>query len=628
MNQAKAIGLLPISFEAQPRDVRGMAQDERDALIVSLIQVDGTWTVLSCYGDDRWRLTGGASNVRACNRILDFTLVPAGFRSIMKAVMYRYLRRGRAGSKRPGAARLRSFLIDTLPFLRHLDRLNLQRLGLVTPMVCSVFVHQIKSERAGRGGKPCKAETLRHYFQAVEAIHELSQYTDDPMPAKPWPETSSWILAGLSGEGSPRKQKESKTPLMPDEVFAALFQAAWGVVEKGPNLLRLRDELERLAVKRKGQERRTIIQAKKRYLDEQGWSGGMYTFSKALLELRTACYIVVASLSGCRNHELAYIQRDACYRTVDDDGEVYWWMKSRSTKTGIGHTEWMIPEAAVTALRVMDRWAETYRAQLDAEIAHRRASNPTDPKIAEAQSHLGAVFVGATRMKRKEVRTLSGGSWSAFLKAFARRHGINWDLASHQFRRKFANYAARSKFGDLRYLKDHFKHWSMDMTLGYALNESQEMALYVEIQDELDDLKDGVVEQWLRLNEPLAGGYGRGIMAWRGSKEVTLFKDQRSMVRSISDSTAIRSNGHAWCTADDNLCVGNGGLDRTRCTECDNAVIGRAHAHIYQGIYDHLQEVLKCDDIGEGGLARVRRDLGRCRDVLISLGYDPAAQAA
>jgi hypothetical protein len=60
------------------------------------------------------------------------------------------------------------------------------------------------------------------------------------------------------------------------------------------------------------------------------------------------------------------------------------------------------------------------------------------------------------------------------LKAFAKKCGLEWELATHQFRRKFANYAARSQFGDLRYLKQHFKHWSLDMTLGYALNESQE----------------------------------------------------------------------------------------------------------------------------------------------------------
>lgn len=93
------------------------------------------------------------------------------------------------------------------------------------------------------------------------------------------------------------------------------------------------------------------------------------------------------------------------------------------------------------------------------------------------------------------------------------------------------------------------------------------------------------------------------------------------MIRTISESTAIRSNGHAWCTADDNKCVGNGGLETTRCTGCDNAVIGRIHGKLYQGLYDHLKEVLKCSDIGQAGLARVTRDLDRCREVLVSLGF-------
>jgi hypothetical protein len=37
----------------------------------------------------------------------------------------------------------------------------------------------------------------------------------------------------------------------------------------------------------------------------------MFEFAKAVLELHTACYIVAATLSGCRNHELGYVQSGA-----------------------------------------------------------------------------------------------------------------------------------------------------------------------------------------------------------------------------------------------------------------------------------------------------------------------------
>jgi len=337
----------------------------------------------------------------------------------------------------------------------------------------------------------------------------------------------------------------------------------------------------------------------------------------------------VASLSGCRNHELAYVQSGACYRTEDDDGEIYWWMRSQSDRTGTGKTEWMVPEAAVEALRVMDRWAVPYQEKLRTDIERASSMNALDPWIAEASRHENAVFLGMDSKNDKLVRTVSAETWNQMLKAFAKHCGVDWDLTSHQFRRKFANYAARNQFGDLRYLREHFKHWSQDMTNdGYALNESQEMELYAEIQDELDTVKLGLAEQWLNPAEPLAGGYGKNLMEWRSREEnIAIFKDHKTMVASVAQSHAIRSNGHAWCTADDQGCIGNT-FEKTRCSGCDNAVIGRFHARIYQRLYDDLRELAQCDDIGPGGQARVLRDLDRCRDVLVSLGYDPEMKAA
>ena len=120
----------------------------------------------------------------------------------------------------------------------------------------------------------------------------------------------------------------------------------------------------------------------------------------------------------------------------------------------------------------------------------------------------------------------------------------------------------------------------------------------------------------------LTGGYGRNIMAWRATVPVTLFKGHAQMVRCLADSTGIRSNGHAWCTASDNRCVGND-IEPTRCADCHHAVVGRRHAPLYRGLYDHLREVTNRDDIGPGGQSLVQRDLQRCRRVLVALGQDP-----
>ncbi|HHV91577.1 MAG TPA: integrase [Pseudomonas aeruginosa] len=610
-------------FASQPGDVRGLPETERDALIISATQVDGQWVILSRYGDDTWHLDGFTSNIKASQKLLKFDTVPPAFRAVMKAILYRYLRRGRLGAVRPKGSVVRDYFSNSRPFLRHLEALKLDHLGAVTTTVCSTYVTACKGHKQTSRfkNKPLSQAGLKARFMAVEALHELSQYTDDPMPQHPWPDTSARAMAGLTGS-----VQDSKTLLIPDNVFCTLFERAYQQVEHGQQLLDLQDALGTLAAQRNRQPRETVISAKNRHLEALGWEGGLRAFNNALGDLRTACYIVLASTSGCRNHELANVQSGAHHRTHDDDGNVFHWMHSQSVKTDAGLHDWMIPEASVRALRLMERWASPYQAMIASEIEQRRRANRHDPQIAEAQKHRHAIFLGVSSRGGNQVRTLSSETWATNLKAFAKDCGLSWNLASHQFRRKFANYAAHSRFGDLRYLKEHYAHWSLDMTQGYAMDDSWgqhlDLELYNDIQLELDDIKLGVVDNWLG-DASLAGGYGRALKHWqREPQNLLIFKDRASMLKSIAESTAIRSNGHAWCTADDDGCVGNT-LDRTRCGNgCSNAVIGRQHTPFYKQLYEDLKELLHCPDIGESGRQRVERDLSRCRDVLAQLGID------
>ncbi|WP_130927205.1 integrase [Pseudomonas sp. Sample_14] len=622
MSDSIFAALIVPPIAAQPDDVRGLPKSKFDALIISATQVDGQWVTLSHYGDDVWQLGGFTSNVPASHTRLDFGTLPQAFRAMMKAVLYRYSRRGRRLTGAPKGAMLRQTFIDAKPFLRHLEALKLDHLGAVTPLICATYVAACKAHRqVNRKDKPLSQKGLYSRFLVIEALHELSHFTEDPMPQHPWPETSARAMAGLIGRGAPT----STTPLMPDDVFCTLFDRAYQQVQRGPQLLDLRDALVTVESQQKRLSAFDIIRAKNHHLDIQGWEGGLRAFNTALTDLRTSCYIVIASTSGCRNHELANLCSGAHHRTQDDEGIVYHWMQSRSDKTDAGIHDWMIPEAAVRTLRLMERWCAPYQAMITTEIALRRRTNPHDPQIVEAHKHRHALFLGVTS-GGTQARTLSNANWNVYLKAFAKDCGMSWNLTSHQFRRKFANYAAHSRFGDLRYLKEHYAHWSLDMTLGYAMDDSWgqhlDLDLYADIRGELEDIKLGVVDNWLG-EEPLAGGYGRALKHWqREPQNLLIFKDHASMLKSIAESTAIRSNGHAWCTADNGGCLGNT-LERTRCGNCDHAVIGRGHAAIHRGLYDDLKGLLQCQDIGEGGRQRVQRDLNRCRDVLAQLGMGP-----
>lgn len=606
----------------QPDHVRDQSQSERDRLVISMVRLEGAWHIKSVYGDDIWWTQGATTNTAPSNTKIEFCSISPSFRPVAKAMLYRYLRRGADGERRPGATTMVQAHAQMAAFFAYLTRLGVNCLGDVTQLICNAYAQDART-RGGWHGQPLKPAGLYKRLKAVEVIFHLSQYTSDPMQQHPWPDSSADHLAGYSRS---RPNASSRTPLMPDEVFATLFQRAWEIVQAAPKLLDLRDQMNELGAAKEGQHKRYISQLKSGELRRQGLSG-YKDLKQRLTDIRTACYIVVASLSGCRNHELTNLHVGSYYSTVDGDGNRFWWMRSKSTKTFEGNTEWLVPEAAVEALRVMDRWVRPYQESLAREIEGYRRADPADLRIADAIRHLGAVFVGIDKRKDNQVRTISNNSLNDTLKEFAEDCGLEWSLATHQFRRKFANYAARSQFGDLRYLREHFKHWSMDMTLGYALNELQEMALFLDIGEELEDLKVGTVTSWLEPTEPLAGGYGQNLISWRNRNEsVTMFKSHAVMIRSIALSTPIRSNGQAWCTASDNLCVGND-LERTRCGDgCDNAVIGRQHQAFYQGLYDHLSVLRQAKDIGPGGQERVVRDLRRCAHVLRQLGHAVAEE--
>ncbi|WP_330969836.1 hypothetical protein [Lysobacter sp. A3-1-A15] len=413
-----------------------------------------------------------------------------------------------------------------------------------------------------------------------------------------------------------RALAEAKTAVIPDKFFVSAFQAASRLLEAADELLLLRDTWAGL-IKESPDEYTSATRTK--YLATQGWRrGGARGLQNALVDLRTACYIVIASLSGCRNHELAYLERGATYSTVKD-GERYWWMRSRSSKTYVGACEWMIPVAAVKAIRILERWAAPYQAELRQTIEDLRNEDPLNPVIAEAERHVNALFLG--KHNGGTPRTIDVATWKYLFDVFGKRQGIEWEFKSHQFRRTFAVYAARSKFGDLRYLKSHFKHWSMDMSLMYALNDLQETDLLTDVAGEVEDIQTELLDSWMSPGTQLAGRGGRNIVRFRDAHPIPLYKSQSEMVKSISKGVHIRSNGHAWCTADaGSECVGNGGLDRSRCSECVHGVIGAEHLSFYERMRQELRGLLDLDDIGEPGKARVQRDLARCEQVICDLG--------
>ncbi|MDO2305844.1 tyrosine-type recombinase/integrase, partial [Escherichia coli] len=85
----------------------------------------------------------------------------------------------------------------------------------------------------------------------------------------------------------------------------------------------------------------------------------------------------------------------------------------------------------------------------------------------DCEAHLDSLFLGWGGHAHK-LQVFAAQTIRARLKRFMLAHNIDWEVAPHQFRMTFARYVARSQLGDVRYLRDHFKHWTLDMTAIYA----------------------------------------------------------------------------------------------------------------------------------------------------------------
>ncbi|MDR5900143.1 hypothetical protein QC823_14265 [Halomonas vilamensis] len=605
MNEAK--------FRAEQLKALQAAETEvinPNAVLTGVRLEDGSYHVLSRCGDDAVTLpdTVFAAGTRNNQKKLNFLRAPVQFRETLRICMVVYILKGIEGRPPPKGRTIVTFFMHAIVFLTWLHDRCIARLGDVTPLVSQQYVDFCK-ELKGQKGKFLSAGHLTSRFSALETLHILSQQSDDPMP-HPWPESSAKHLAGLTGQN---RVQEAKTEIIPDDILGPLFQSAVDWLDRADEIISVRVQIEDW--KSEGRNRGFI----RSRLEKLGWTEG--EVNKAEMYLQTACMCIVLITSGIRVSELLSLKNQCAFKTQDDQGEFFHWIRGVSYKTGAGDCEWLVAEITHRALGVAERLAGPLQARLDQHISDLRTNNPKDPDIARLREHSHRLFLGVTMNQNNRIGTLSKDSALVRINSFADLCRLDWRFAPHQFRRTFAVYAAHSAFGDLRYLRDHFKHWSLDMTILYAMSRLQDADLYDSVGLAALGIKTDILEHWLEPDAILTGGAAEPIRAFRTRTEALATKEDRAeMAKTMSPLIHLRATGVAWCTADTGGCNGGQGIEKTRCGDCGNAVIDESRKHVWQSIYVQQLELLDLTDIGPAGTERVERDIRRCEAVLKGLG--------
>ncbi|RQW71833.1 hypothetical protein EBB56_05280 [Halomonas sp. YLB-10] len=579
------------------------------AVLTGVQLEDGSYHVLSYCGDDVVTLpdslfTAGTSNNQ---KLLNFLRVPLPFRDTFKICVTSYILKGVEGSSPPKGNTIRQFFYQATAFLTWLNDRGVSRLSNVTPLICQQYVEFCKKLK-GHKGEPLSGSYLNRLFSAVQNLHILSQQSSDAMPY-PWQESSAYQLSGTSK----LFHQGAKTETIPDDILGPLFQSTVDWLDRADDIISVRERIE--AWQSEGMSRKPI----RARLNKLGWTKS--ELSEAERHLQTACMSIVLITSGIRVSELCSLENQCAFKTLDEEGEPFHWVRGTSYKTGVGDCEWLVAEITHRALVVAERLAQPLQANLEQRISALRTDNPKDVDIPQMREHSHRLFLAVGKKHKYGVETLSISSIIKRLNTFAAQCGLEWRFTPHQFRRTFAVYVAHSAFGDLRYLRDHFKHWSLDMTTLYAMSRQQDADLYDSIGLAAQSIKMDLLEHWLEPDAILVGGGADPIQAFRTKSEALATKEGRAeMAKTISPLVHLRATGVAWCTADTGGCNGGQGIEKTRCADCGNAVIDQSRKFVWQGIYSQQLELRDLTDIGPGGTERVERDIERCEVVLKGLG--------
>lgn len=551
--------------------------------IVTYIKLDnGEYHTLSRFEEDVWvhPASKGTKAANANRLNLSFTTISdAQMKRMAKWVVWNKMQAGLAVASLKGTLnRLKNYF----EWVLNSDITVAHGLTAFTSSAYVKHVNMLTSKRNGEV-KSLAPMTKVHKFLTLEDLYRYCKAFDF-VKEHPWSDSSASEQAGTVGEAHNETRNKPKTPIIPDNVLMPLCQFT------------------------------------KSYLDKADEIMASVKMKEAIL-LRDSCIFWLLLTTGMRIHEVLGIKRGA-YRSETKDDTTFYYIETPSEKTHTGLAEWIAPEIATTAINILGRLSAPLQAQLERDLQKAQASNDHAEvhRLEEISDH---IFLTTSKRKGNQINLLSGTTITEYrLPNLCKQIGSDWNLSAHQFRRTFANYAVHSELGDLRALKDHFKHWSITMTALYAFNDDLDAELFEELLREKYLIEEEIKHDWFGLDAPITGGdMAQKIMQIREDGElIKAFGSHAAMVKAFTASIPIRSVGIGWCTNDDECKCG-------KPDSCESGIVDKRHAPYWTGMFVQQMKLLRLgvSDIGEAGIENVRKGMERCEKVLSALGFDVEA---
>ncbi len=544
------------------------------------------------------------------------------------------------GRKRPSMVTLRNKVNDLKPLLRWMVGLGLRRFA----NLAGRMLHYVPVAKLNGPGKPADAKTVVQRLIVAEALHHQRDKLNDALTVHPWPHETALSLSGLKQGCTHRKPS---TECIPEAVVGRLADVALNYVQNRSASILTALEAVHSAAQEKwdaGYSQNECSIARTTAARSAGYLGSD-DLTGEVIRLRTACYIIIDLFSGIRDSEMMSIAENCVAMSKSRDGSTdIMWLHGTIYKTGQRPKCWLVPPVVMEAVLVLTRLTARLRTELALEeaevtqhiglsIAKERAR--LVKRLDTIRKHKDKLFLAKGVRNAGKVAVLSGASMRDDLKCFCADFDIRNDdgkpyqLHSHQFRRTYARFVARAQLGDLLTLRDHFGHWSIDMTTYYADGGANgyeaDMELLEMVATEKHGRQSEIMATYLNSDVPLANG-NHWLKDWRASVRTATNKEE--LIREYADTITLNGTGHSWCVGNAKG-TGCGGLcvfEAQMCVDCNYGIIGQEHRPVWEGIRDQQKEALALDDMGPGGRARAHQILTYADKVLRRLdGQEVAA---
>ncbi|EGW21590.1 hypothetical protein [Methylobacter tundripaludum] len=624
------------------RPIRELQFHEKAQLPVSLVRGDdGQEIIVSRYADDIWDFWPyiPQGNRKLSSKSIDWHVnlehgtkltdpEHAALLAGAKDFIWSLFNEPIEGRQRPFMGTIVGHFISLIPLLRWMVTRNIRHFrDLRGKAIEYVSVARI-SEKTG---KPVATGWHARRLMTLEDIYLQREKLADALDEHPWPDESASALAGETFKG-----RSTKTPRIPEQTVRHLARIAVDYVDQ--QATRLLDARDTIAHEVNGASGYLATNIRIPLARDLGFDGSR-DFSNELALLRDACYIVIAMFSGIRDSETLSLNHSCISHSTTDDGIDLTWLHGTIYKTGQRAHKWLVPPVVEAAVRVMERYRLPFASEIERQIAeferrvamtipHSHAHKMLVKCLQIARRDRNSLFLGTTPHRGHTTNVVSGALINRRLKHFCEHFGIlgengkPWLLCTHQFRRTYAYFVASAELGDLHYLREHFGHWSIDMTLLYADGATDEFNtdsdLLLEILRSKAEKQEDVFRNYLLTDLPLANG---DIMLSDLRRTIKTARNKDELIKQVSDGVTLNGTGHSWCignakgTGCGGLCV----FEADMCVDCSYGMIGPEHLSVWKEISRQQQEALAMPDMGISGKARSERILAKANNVIAKL---------